>query len=89
MGDGQGEFAEERHNAVSHPRHYTQHPSGVECIEVTRWMSFNRGNVVKYVWRAGEKGDELEDLRKAAWYLADEIRRVEFMRNKERGDDAR
>jgi hypothetical protein len=62
---------------VNHPPHYSSHPSGVECIAVTRHMSFNLGNVVKYIWRADEKGSDLEDLRKAAWYLADEIKRRE------------
>lgn len=79
---------------VNQPPHYTKHPSGVECIEITRHMNFNRGNALKYIWRAGMKGDELEDLRKAAWYLADEIQRVTDQRglaelNKEHGDDAR
>lgn len=62
---------------VNHPYHYTAHPSGIETIEVTRWMTFNLGNVMKYVWRAGSKGDQLEDLRKAQWYLNDEIVRLE------------
>lgn len=61
---------------VNHPPHYTAHPSGVECIQVTRHMSFNLGNVVKYIWRSGEKGARLEDLQKAAWYLNDEIERM-------------
>jgi hypothetical protein len=62
---------------VNHPKHYTSHPSGVECIAVTEHMNFNLGNAVKYVWRAGEKGDVLEDLRKARWYIEREIQRVE------------
>ena len=60
---------------VNHPPHYKAHPSGVECIEVTRHMSFNLGNVVKYLWRADEKGAPIEDLEKAARYLTDEIER--------------
>lgn len=58
---------------VNNPKHYTSHPSGIECIEVTRHMSFNLGNVVKYLWRADLKGTDIQDLEKAAWYLADEI----------------
>lgn len=58
------------------PSHYKSHPSGVECIEVTRHMSFNLGNVVKYLWRADLKAGT-EDLRKALWYLIDEIERRE------------
>lgn len=60
---------------VNHPRHYTSHPSGVECITVVEHMSFNLGNAVKYIWRADEKGRALEDLQKAAWYIAREIAR--------------
>jgi hypothetical protein len=61
---------------VNHPRHYTSHPSGVECITVTEWMSFNLGNAVKYIWRAGMKGYQIEDLQKARWYLDREIKRL-------------
>ena len=64
-----------QHDPVNSPKHYTSHPSGVECIQITRHMSFNIGNVVKYVWRADEKGAPIEDLEKAAWYLQDEINR--------------
>ena len=64
-------------DAVNHPPHYNQHPSGVECITVTEHMNFCRGNAMKYLWRAGEKGQELEDLRKARWYIDREISRVE------------
>lgn len=62
---------------VNHPNHYTSHPSGVECIQITEHMSFNVGNAVKYLWRADEKGAPLQDLKKAAWYIAREIERRE------------
>ncbi len=60
---------------VNHPPHYADNPSGIECIEVVRHMNFNRGNAVKYLWRAGSKdpAKEIEDLEKAVWYLQDEI----------------
>lgn len=64
-------------NPVNHPSHYTSHPSGIECIEITRWMNFNLGNVVKYVWRVDSKEVPIQDLQKAAWYLNDEIARRE------------
>lgn len=64
------------HDTIN-PKHYKTHPSGIEAIEVVRHMNFNLGNVVKYIWRAGIKTDALEDLRKAAWYLNDEIKRLE------------
>ena len=60
---------------VDHPPHYTGHPSGVECITITEYMSFNLGNAVKYVWRADLKGQALEDLKKAVWYIEREIAR--------------
>jgi hypothetical protein len=58
---------------VNHPKHYTQHPSGVECIQVTEHMSFCLGNAIKYIWRADLKNDAIEDLEKAQWYIAREI----------------
>ena len=65
------------HDPVARPAHYTAHPSGVECITVAEHLSFCLGNVLKYVWRADLKGDALEDLRKARWYLDREIARRE------------
>lgn len=63
---------------VNHPKHYTSHPSGIECIQVTEHMGFNLGNAVKYIWRADLKGKDIEDLRKAVWYINREIeRRIE------------
>lgn len=64
------------HDPVSHPSHYTSHPSGVECIDIAEHMNFNLGNVVKYVWRAGSKGDTMEDLLKAEFYIKREIGRL-------------
>ncbi len=62
---------------VNHPKHYTEHPSGVECIQITEHMNFCIGNAVKYLWRAGLKHDySLEDLRKARWYIEREIKRI-------------
>lgn len=63
-------------DSVNHPQHYTAHPSGVECIQITEHMNFNKGNAIKYIWRAGEKGKEVEDLRKAKWYIEREIARL-------------
>ncbi|HMU34364.1 MAG TPA: DUF3310 domain-containing protein [Pyrinomonadaceae bacterium] len=60
---------------VNHPDHYKQHPSGVECITIAEHMNFNLGNVIKYIWRADEKGRDIEDLKKAVWYLNREIER--------------
>ena len=60
---------------VNHPKHYTQHPSGVECIEITEHFNFNLGNAIKYIWRADDKDDPVENLNKAIWYLNREIHR--------------
>lgn len=61
---------------INHPSHYTQYP--VEVIEITEHMNFNRGNAVKYIARAGHKDPktEIEDLKKAKWYITREIGRV-------------
>jgi len=61
------------------PSHYKSHPSGVECIEIAEHFGYNLGNAIKYIWRAGLKGDAIEDLKKAAWYLDREIQRCEQM----------
>jgi len=58
---------------VNHPKHYTEHPSGIECIQITRHMGFNLGNAIKYIWRADLKNNAIEDLEKAGWYIQDEI----------------
>ena len=57
------------------PEHYTAlSPEPIDVIEAWE-LNFNLGNVVKYVARAGRKGDALEDLQKALWYLAREVAR--------------
>ena len=60
---------------VNHPKHYTNHPSGIECIQVTEHMNFCLGTAVKYIWRADLKNDAIEDLEKAIWYINREIQR--------------
>ena len=62
---------------VDHPAHYNQHPTGVECIDIIEHFNFNIGVAIKHLWRAGLKGEALEDLQKAAWYLQREIERVQ------------
>lgn len=59
------------------PKHYKEHPSGIECIDITKHMGFCLGNAIKYIWRAGKKGDAIEDLQKAVWYLETEIKRLQ------------
>jgi hypothetical protein len=66
----------QNYHSVDRPRHYNSHPSGVECITVVEWMSFNLGNAVAYIWRSGLKGKQREDLKKAIWYVRRELRRL-------------
>lgn len=70
---------------VNHPSHYTSSPAKcskcghpIECIDVVEPMTFNLGNAVKYIWRQGKKSgsDAVTDLKKAAWYLAREIKNL-------------
>lgn len=61
-------------DAVNHPKHYTSHPSGIECIQITEHMGFTLGNAIKYIWRADLKNG-VEDLQKARWYIDREIER--------------
>lgn len=77
-------FVEEKEDNVNHPKHYTSHPSGIECITITRHYCFAIGNAIKYLWRAGLKKDasledkqkEIEDLEKAIWYIKDRIKQL-------------
>lgn len=62
-------------DAVKSPSHYTRHPSGIEAIDITEHFGFCLGNAIKYIWRADYKGNPIEDLEKAAWYVNREIER--------------
>jgi hypothetical protein len=68
-----------KYENVDHPPHYTK--GGMETIDFieAKELNYYRGNVVKYVTRAGHKPNtpELEDLKKARFYLDREIRRLE------------
>lgn len=64
-------------DSVNHPSHYQQHPAGIECIDVIEPFPFNVGSAMKYLWRAGLKGDALEDLMKSHWYIVREIGRLQ------------
>jgi hypothetical protein len=65
-------------NAVDHPTHYNEHPSGIECVVIAEHMGFNIGNALKYLWRAGLKDGSPteEDYRKAIWYINREIAKI-------------
>ena len=80
----QEDMANKTNDMVNHPKHYTSHPSGVECIEITRHYCFSIGNAIKYLWRAGLKAEqgmqdkqkEIQDLEKAIWYINDRIKQL-------------
>lgn len=71
---------------VNHPPHYTwlKDKCGIEVIDITRHMGFCLGNAIKYILRAGHKQDasltdnqkEIEDLKKAIWYIKDRIKQL-------------
>lgn len=64
---------------VNHPKHYNSHPNGIECIDIIRHYVCDIANAIKYLWRAGLKPEmgkddaekEIEDLKKALWYIED------------------
>jgi hypothetical protein len=64
---------------VNHPSHYTGFANGAEVIDIIEGLAYSRGAAIKYLARAGRKeiADELEDLRKAEWYVKHEIERVQ------------
>jgi CRISPR/Cas system-associated protein Cas5 (RAMP superfamily) len=74
----------EMKDKVNHPSHYTwlKEKCGVEVIDITRHLDFDKGNAVKYLLRSGYKAEEgyssiqkeIEDLEKAIWYIKDKIR---------------
>lgn len=70
----------EEYETVNHPPHYQSDAKcpvcdqEIECIDITRNMSFNLGNAMKYIWRCEHKGNKKQDLQKAVWYLQDEIK---------------
>ena len=82
-----------KQDRVEHPSHYTwlKDLCGIEVIDITRHMNFNLGNVIKYTLRAGHKSEEglsdkqkhIEDLKKALFYIKDEIKRLEEKEKKD------
>jgi hypothetical protein len=67
------------------PRHYQIHdPEPIVVIE--QWkLGFHLGNVLKYIARAKYKGDEIRDLKKAAWYLN---RHIALLQSEQEGRNA-
>lgn len=80
-------LSDQAEDNINNPTHYTSLnarckmcKTKIECIDVVHNMSFNLGNAVKYIWRCDLKENAIEDLKKAAWYLQDEIKRRESTR---------
>lgn len=69
----------------TNPNYYKSHPSGVECIQITEHYNYCIGNAIKYLWRNGLKVEEgmdtkekqIEDLKKAIWYIRREIKNLD------------
>lgn len=68
----------EVNDAVNRPSHYTDGKIEVIDFIEDKGLNFHRGNAVKYIARAGKKDPkkEVEDLRKAIWYLERECKRL-------------
>ena len=56
-------------DVIHHPKHYTSDDCGVEAIEITSLLPACISNAVKYVWRCGKKDEDLQELKKALWYI--------------------
>ena len=88
------EQVEVKGDAVNHPSHYTwlKEKCGIEVIDITRHMDFCLGNAIKYILRAGHKQDaslsnnqkEIEDLKKAIFYINDRIAQIEGKYDKDK-----
>lgn len=70
---------QKKEDMVNHPKHYTF--GTIEVIDVIEdWqLGFHEGNCIKYIARAKHKGRELEDLKKAQWYLNRKIQDIELV----------
>lgn len=78
---------------VEHPSHYTwlKEKCGIEVIDITRHLDFDLGNAIKYILRSGHKTElgytemqkQIEDLKKAAFYINDKIKVLENEDTKE------
>ena len=71
-----------KNDNIEHPKHYMSHPSGIECIQITRHMGFSLGNAIKYIWRADLKNDAIEDLKKQYGICRMRLKNVKIHREK-------
>lgn len=77
---------DDKADMINHPPHYGDSDSPYEVIKIIEFFGFGYriGNAVKYILRAGKKGDYIEDLKKAQWYLQREIDNAYSHRAKEK-----
>ena len=64
------------HDPVKHPDHYTKQVPGIECKDVIGYFPHHVGAAMKYLWRYRDKGDSIENLRKAIEFIQFEIDRL-------------
>ena len=64
-------------DTVQNPKHYTTHPSGIECEEISSMLCSPLGQAFQYVFRRKQKGTEKQDLEKAVWWLKQKIEDIE------------
>lgn len=76
IGEPEVKAVPKNEDVVNHPSHYTR--GNIEVIDFIedQQLPYHLGNVIKYIARAGHKGDKLEDLKKARWYLDRYIKEV-------------
>lgn len=73
---------------INHPPHYGGDTTYEAIKVIEAWdLDFHLGNAVKYICRSGKKGDELEDLKKAAWYLNRKIEQLSPAPTWDKGDE--
>ena len=66
-----------KEDVVNHPKHYTSHPSGVECKDISKHFDSPRGQAIQYIWRCEDKGHPITDLKKAIFWLNEKIKMYE------------
>ena len=66
-----------KEDVVNHPKHYTNHPSGVECKDISKHFDSPRGQAIQYIWRCEDKGHPITDLKKAIFWLEEKIKMYE------------
>ena len=69
LGEPEVKVVELKEDVINHPSHYTRGKIEVIDFIEDQQLPYHLGNVIKYIARAGYKGDKLEDLKKARWYL--------------------